>query len=93
MITLRHDNSNLRPSWFVDRIDVRDVETDKLFPFICERWLSKKKEGKIQRTLYVKGYEVCKQWIGADFYSVESNQFKRDRRNSYAIFFFLNIPK
>lgn len=57
MITLRHDNSNLRPSWFVDRVDVRDVETDKLFPFICERWLSKKKEGKIQRNLYVKGYE------------------------------------
>ena len=36
------------------------METDKLYLFVCERWLSKKKEdGKIQRTFYVKGYEVC----------------------------------
>ena len=58
-VKLRHDNSNFSPSWFVDRVEVRDVETDKLYPFVCERWLSKKKEeGKIQRTLYVKGFEV-----------------------------------
>lgn len=58
-VKLRHDNSNFSPSWFVDRVEVRDLETDKLYPFICERWLSKKKEGgKIQRTLYVKGFEV-----------------------------------
>lgn len=56
---LRHDNSKISPSWFVDRVEIRDLETDKLYPFVCERWLSKKKEeGKIQRTLYVKGYEV-----------------------------------
>ena len=58
-VKLRHDNANFSPSWFVDRVDIRDVETDKLYPFVCERWLSKKKEeGKLQRTLYVKGYEV-----------------------------------
>ena len=58
-VKLRHDNSNFSPSWFVDRVEIRDLETDKLYPFVCERWLSKKKEeGKIQRTLYVKGYEV-----------------------------------
>ena len=56
---LRHDNANFSPSWFVDRVEIRDLETDKLYPFVCERWLSKKKEErKIQRTLYVKGYEV-----------------------------------
>lgn len=58
-VKLRHDNSNFSPSWFVDRVEIRDLETDKLYPFVCERWLSRKKEeGKIQRTLYVKGYEV-----------------------------------
>lgn len=64
-LKLRHDNSNMSPSWFVDRIDIRDVETDKLYPFICERWLSKKKEeGKLQRTLYVKGYEGERSTLG-----------------------------
>ena len=56
---MRHDNSSFTTSWFLDRIDITDRETDRTYPFICERWLSKKKEdGKIHRTLYVKGYEV-----------------------------------
>ena len=56
---IRHDNSMLNPSWFLDRIDVKDSETDRTYQFICERWLAKKKEdGKIARTLYAKGYEV-----------------------------------
>jgi len=63
-LKLRHDNSNFSPCWFVDRVDIRDVETDKLYPFVCERWLSKKKEDKkIQRMFYVKGYEVCQSKI------------------------------
>lgn len=64
-VKLRHDNANFSPSWFVDRVDVRDLETDKLYPFVCERWLSKKKEeGKIQRTLYVKGYQGERSTLG-----------------------------
>jgi hypothetical protein len=56
---LRHDNAHLNASWFVNRVEIRDLETDKLYPFIIERWLSKKKEDqKIERTFYVKGYEV-----------------------------------
>jgi len=39
---------------------IKDLETDKSYPFIIERWLSKKKEDqKIERSFYVKGYEVC----------------------------------
>ena len=65
----------------MDRIDIRDVETDKLYPFICERWLSKKKEeGKLQRTLYVKGYEVCKRQKGG------TNETELSRNVSYRRF-------
>ena len=60
-LKIRHDNSSFTTSWFLDRIDITDTETDRKYPFVCERWLSKNKEdGKIHRTLYVKGYEVNK---------------------------------
>lgn len=56
---IRHDNSMINPSWFLDRVVVKDLETDHTYEFFCERWLSKKKEdGKVERTLYAKGYEV-----------------------------------
>ncbi|ESO97796.1 hypothetical protein LOTGIDRAFT_208950 [Lottia gigantea] len=54
-IKIRHDNSLLNPSWFLDRIEVLDPEDNETFIFHCERWLAKNKDdGKIERTLYVK---------------------------------------
>ncbi|CAG5125006.1 unnamed protein product, partial [Candidula unifasciata] len=53
---IRHDNSLINPAWFLDRVEVSDGR-DK-YVFHCERWLAKNKEdGKIERTLYVKGYD------------------------------------
>ncbi|XP_059150632.1 lipoxygenase homology domain-containing protein 1-like isoform X2 [Physella acuta] len=55
-IKIRHDNSMISPAWFLDRVEVIDGK-DK-YVFHCERWLAKNKDdGKIERTLYVKGYD------------------------------------
>ncbi|XP_064633987.1 lipoxygenase homology domain-containing protein 1-like isoform X3 [Lineus longissimus] len=55
---IRHDNSMLNPSWFLDRIEVRDTKDNEKYVFHCERWLAKNKDdGKIDRAIYVKGYE------------------------------------
>ena len=40
---VRHDNAMINPSWFLDRIVVKDAEAGRTYEFICERWLSKKK--------------------------------------------------
>ncbi|KAJ8339353.1 hypothetical protein SKAU_G00361390 [Synaphobranchus kaupii] len=57
-IKIRHDNSMISPDWYVDQVEVVDVETEEVYLFLCERWLSKKKEDKrIERLFYVKGYE------------------------------------
>ena len=54
-IHIRHDNSMINPSWFLDRVEVKDpVDEDKSI-FHCERWLAKNKDdGKIERSFYVK---------------------------------------
>lgn len=41
--------------WYLEQIEIVDTDTDEISMFLCERWLSKKKEDKrIERTFYVK---------------------------------------
>uniref|UniRef100_A0A8C3PSX0 Lipoxygenase homology domains 1 n=1 Tax=Calidris pygmaea TaxID=425635 RepID=A0A8C3PSX0_9CHAR len=52
-IKIRHDNSMISPDWFLEKVEILDETTEESFVFLCERWLSKKKEDKkIERTLY-----------------------------------------
>ncbi|XP_016111282.1 lipoxygenase homology domain-containing protein 1 [Sinocyclocheilus grahami] len=57
-IKIQHDNSLAGADWYLDQVEVVDVETEEVYMFLCERWLSIKKEDKcIERTFFVKGYE------------------------------------
>lgn len=54
-IRVRHNNSMIGADWYLDQVEVLDVETEEVYMFLCERWLSTKKEDKrIDRTFYVK---------------------------------------
>ena len=62
-VKIRHDNSMINPSWFLDKIEVIDQEENDTSLFHCERWLSKNKDdGKIERSLYVKVYYPLFLW-------------------------------
>lgn len=53
-VKIRHDNSGLNASWFLDKVEVFD-DDGEMFPFHCERWIGKSKDdGKLQRSIYVK---------------------------------------
>uniref|UniRef100_A0A803Y1H7 Lipoxygenase homology PLAT domains 1 n=1 Tax=Meleagris gallopavo TaxID=9103 RepID=A0A803Y1H7_MELGA len=72
-IKIRHDNSMISPDWFLEKVEILDETTEESFVFLCERWLSKKKEDKkIERTLYEQVHvqltadgEMCRdqQWV------------------------------
>uniref|UniRef100_A0A8C7GXC0 Lipoxygenase homology PLAT domains 1 n=1 Tax=Oncorhynchus kisutch TaxID=8019 RepID=A0A8C7GXC0_ONCKI len=80
-IRIRHDNSEfMGTDWYLDQVEVMDMETEEVYMFLCERWLSKKKEDKrIERTFYIKvtviGFilqifsqaESCKHCVGVLF--------------------------
>lgn len=54
-IKIRHDNSMIGPEWYLEQVEIVDTDTEEISMFLCERWLSKKKEDKrIERTFYVK---------------------------------------
>uniref|UniRef100_A0A3B5LQZ1 Lipoxygenase homology domains 1b n=1 Tax=Xiphophorus couchianus TaxID=32473 RepID=A0A3B5LQZ1_9TELE len=61
-IRIRHDNTMLGADWYLDQVEVQDEDTEEVYMFLCERWLSTKKEDKqIDRIFYIK---VClSQWI------------------------------
>lgn len=54
-IKIRHDNSMVSADWCLDQVEVVDVDTEEVFLFLCERWLSRKREDRrIERVFYVK---------------------------------------
>lgn len=54
-VVIRHDNSLLRPDWYLDRLEIVNDDTNGWYLFPCERWLSAKKEDqKIERVLFEK---------------------------------------
>ena len=63
-IRIRHDNSKMGADWYLDQVEVVDVDTEEVYMFLCERWLSKKKEDKrIERTFFVKVWNPCQTWL------------------------------
>uniref|UniRef100_A0A3B3YEH1 PLAT domain-containing protein n=1 Tax=Poecilia mexicana TaxID=48701 RepID=A0A3B3YEH1_9TELE len=54
-IKIRHDNSMVSPDWYLDQVEVFDLDTEEVYLFLCERWLSRKREDRlIERVFYVK---------------------------------------
>lgn len=54
-IKIRHDNSMMHADWYLDQVEVVDEDSEEVFLFLCERWLSRKKEDRlIERVFYVK---------------------------------------
>lgn len=64
-IKIRHDDSMMSADWYLDQVEVFDEDTEDVFLFLCERWLSRKREDRrIERVFYVKvdwRTSVCEQ--------------------------------
>uniref|UniRef100_A0A8C3ALE5 Lipoxygenase homology PLAT domains 1 n=1 Tax=Cyclopterus lumpus TaxID=8103 RepID=A0A8C3ALE5_CYCLU len=46
-IKIRHDNSMMSADWYLDQVEVADVDTEEVYLFLCERWLSRKREDRL----------------------------------------------
>lgn len=54
-IKIRHDNSMMHADWYLDQVEVVDEDSEEVFLFLCERWLSRRREDQlIERVFYVK---------------------------------------
>nr|XP_006819461.1 PREDICTED: uncharacterized protein LOC100374130 [Saccoglossus kowalevskii] len=57
-INIWHDNSGQgeNKSWFLNQIEIKDLQTNEKFYFLCDRWLAVDEEdGKVERLLPVAG--------------------------------------
>ncbi|XP_077863102.1 polycystin-1-like [Saccoglossus kowalevskii] len=51
-----HDNAGKTPSWFLSRISIKDLQTDRMYFFMLDRWLAVEEEdGQIERVIPVAG--------------------------------------
>ncbi|XP_054033763.1 lipoxygenase homology domain-containing protein 1 [Dryobates pubescens] len=78
-IKIRHDNSMFSPDWFLEKVEILDETTEETFIFLCERWLSKKKEDKrIERTLYEQSYDGDRNSLDGSSLSMSSQDSNTD---------------
>ena len=55
-LRIGHDNSGMSPGWFLDKVIVDDLETNRVYEFPCGRWLAKDEDdGQISRELLCGG--------------------------------------
>ena len=67
-IKIRHDNSMMSADWYLDQVEVFDEDTEEVFLFLCERWLSRKREDRrIERVFYVKVERSTAVWAELPF--------------------------
>ena len=53
-----HDNSGKRPSWYLSRVTINDMNTNKKYLFINEAWLAVEEgDGSVEKVLPVAGPE------------------------------------
>lgn len=51
-LRIGHDNSGPSPGWFLDKVIVDDVTSNRVYEFPCQRWLAKDEDdGQISRDL------------------------------------------
>ncbi|MCB0873762.1 MAG: hypothetical protein H6531_08950 [Actinobacteria bacterium] len=51
-VRIRHDNKNPFPGWYLDRVELRNEDTDQEWTFPCYRWLARDEDdGEIERML------------------------------------------
>ncbi|KAK5900382.1 hypothetical protein CgunFtcFv8_025344 [Champsocephalus gunnari] len=87
-IQVRHDNSLMSADWYLDQVEVFDEDTEEVFLFLCERWLSRKREDRrIQRVFYVKGFEGVRESLNSKkknsaltVKGVDSNMNKKSKK-------------
>ncbi|GCB80556.1 hypothetical protein scyTo_0016249, partial [Scyliorhinus torazame] len=85
-IKIRHDNTMASPDWYLDKVEVVDVDLEENYLFVCERWLSKSKEDKrIERTLFVKGYEGDRTSIHSSAKSLHGSSLSLRNVNNSAL--------
>ncbi|XP_061116516.1 lipoxygenase homology domain-containing protein 1 [Conger conger] len=87
-IKIRHDNTMIGADWYLDQVEIVDMETDEIYLFLCERWLSKKKEDRrIERIFFVKGYEGDRNNLSAKktMKSLDNNMNKKKKKKEEVI--------
>ena len=84
-----HNNSGSSPSWYLKQVIIRDLKTDCVFVFMCNRWLAVEfDDGEVLRTLPSSRQEDLK-YFNHLFYSVT----QKNITDSHLWFSVLRTPK
>ncbi|XP_032242532.2 polycystin-1 isoform X2 [Nematostella vectensis] len=63
-IRIWHDNTGSNPSWYLNQVAVRNIDSNERFYFLCYRWFAcDEGDGEVDRVLPVAGKEELAQFM------------------------------
>eukprot|EP00794_Sanderia_malayensis_P016965 gene16965-18674_t len=68
---IRHDNSGVQSSWFLDRVEVKDERENRHYTFPCMRWLSTNEDDG----------QICRELVPVDKVEFERRKSRRMTRS------------
>ncbi|KAJ0002278.1 hypothetical protein NQD34_002074 [Periophthalmus magnuspinnatus] len=78
-LRLQHDNSGGRPSWYINRVIIQDLQTKNVFHFFCDCWLSADKgDGMTKKT-----FNAAKNNEVASFRNIFTNRTSNGFRDEH----------
>ncbi|XP_022107070.1 polycystic kidney disease protein 1-like 2 isoform X2 [Acanthaster planci] len=87
-VRLWHDNGGSSPAWYLSRILVHDLETDRWWYFLCHTWIAVDlSDGKIDKTFPVANTEDLK-----DFHHLFFTRSVRDMKDNHLWLSVLSRP-
>lgn len=89
-IRIWHDNSGRgdAASWYLDRIIVRDTQTDEVYVFLCNQWLAiDQEDGSLERTLVSASREDL-----ANFQYIFYSKTRQDMSDGHLWFSLISRP-
>jgi hypothetical protein len=72
-VRVSHNNKGSRKDWFLDRIEMTNLVTQKLYVFDCQKWLSKNKDISEGISLDVPLIKGGKETIHKTSYKISGN--------------------
>ncbi|XP_028296406.1 polycystic kidney disease protein 1-like 2 [Gouania willdenowi] len=60
-LRLQHDNSGSHPAWYINKVVVQDLQTHRVWHFLCNCWLSAEKDAGITKKTFnaAKTHEIA----------------------------------
>ena len=73
-----HDNTGTSPNWYVERVELEDLESGKIINLPCNQWIGAYVDLTLDKNLSIASFQPSKEDFNP-FFLLESEQNKKKK--------------